>query len=148
MKLSYKNGNNIWSVMVRITERLTLSTSRPSGKQQTRQCSGKAILTPQYSCKLCDIHQTQAATYVCSGSKWSQTPHSPHYLRPSGKANADFIRENKSLLNGVPTLNLVIHSVVTERLLHVSLPANDWLCYLVSTAVQFNIYQQKRVKST
>ena len=29
--------------MVRITERLTLSTSRPSGKQQIRQCCGKAI---------------------------------------------------------------------------------------------------------
>jgi hypothetical protein len=33
--------------MVRITERLTLCNSRPSGKQQITQCCGKAILTPQ-----------------------------------------------------------------------------------------------------
>lgn len=59
--------------MLRIIERLTLCKSRPSGKHQIRQCCGKAILTPQYSCKLCNIRQTQAVTYVCSGSKRSQT---------------------------------------------------------------------------
>jgi hypothetical protein len=77
--------------MVRITERLTLCNSRPPGKQHIRQCCGKAILTPQNSHKLCNIHRTQAATYVYSGSKQSQTPHSPHYICPRGKANAELV---------------------------------------------------------
>jgi len=91
--------------------------------QPIRQFCGKAITTPQNSWKLGNIRQTQAAPYVYSGSKLSQTPHSPYYLCSRGKANAELIRGGKCLLNGVPALNLVIHSVVHERQICNGLPA-------------------------
>jgi len=78
------------SVMLRITERPTLCNSRPSGTQQIRQCCGIAILSPQNSCKLCNILRTQAPRMSILAVSDHRPPHS-HYIYPTGKANAELV---------------------------------------------------------